>query len=89
MATNQSFMGGFQVNRHMLAAGAALTGVGAMIGLAGTVIVGVALATAGREWVHQLETPPGELAHRTLHQARMASMAGLEAWRSEHGTSPN
>ncbi|AUG78154.1 hypothetical protein CFP65_3358 [Kitasatospora sp. MMS16-BH015] len=89
MATNQKFIGGFQVNRHLLAAGAALTGVGAMIGLAGTVIVGVALASAGRGWVQQLETPPGELAARTLNQARAASMAGLDAWRHQGEASPN
>ncbi|WP_441245376.1 hypothetical protein [Kitasatospora sp. McL0602] len=89
MATNQNFMGGFQVNRHMLAAGAALTGVGALIGLAGTAIVGVALVSAGRGWVQKLETPPTELASRTLHQAKMASMAGLDAWRHPGNGTPN
>ncbi|MFB7666817.1 hypothetical protein ACFC1R_23180 [Kitasatospora sp. NPDC056138] len=83
MATYQKFIGGFQVNRGMLTAGAALTGVGALIGLTGTVIVGVALASAGRDWVQQLETPPGELAARTFQQAKAASQAGLDAWRAQ------
>jgi len=82
MATNQKFSG-FQVNRTMLTTGAALTGLGALIGLAGSVIVGVALASAGRGWVQHLDTPPTELAARTMHQAKAASMAGLEAWRSQ------
>ncbi|MDH6124534.1 hypothetical protein [Kitasatospora sp. GP82] len=82
MATNQNLIGGFQVNRGMLTVGAALTGLGALIGLTGTVIVGVALASAGRGWVRQLETPPGELAARTLQHARAASLAGLDAWRA-------
>ena len=89
MATNQNFIGGFQVNRNLLLAGAALTGVGALIGLTGTVIVGAALASAGRGWVRQLDTPPTELATRKLNQARAASLAGLEAWRTGTGGSPN
>ncbi|MEU3495915.1 MULTISPECIES: hypothetical protein [Kitasatospora] len=83
MATNQKLtFGGFQVNRGMLTAGAALTGLGAVVGLAGTVLVCTALANAGRGWVRSLETQPAELAQRTLHQARAASAAGLEAWRT-------
>ncbi len=89
MATNQNFIGGFQLNRNLLTAGAALTGVGALIGLTGTVLVGVALFTAGRGWVRHLETPPSELAHRKLNQARAASLAGLEAWRTGTDSSPN
>ncbi|MGK4581583.1 hypothetical protein [Kitasatospora sp. HPMI-4] len=85
MATYQKYFGGFQINRGMLTAGAALTGIGALIGLTGTVLVGVALASAGRGWVRQMETPPGELAARTLQQARAASQAGLEAWRAQAG----
>ncbi|MEV4557100.1 hypothetical protein AB0K51_08890 [Kitasatospora sp. NPDC049285] len=82
MATNQKFIGGFQVNRGMLTAGAALTGLGAVVGLTGTVLVCVALANAGRGWIQRLDTPPTELAQRTLHQAKAASSAGWEAWRA-------
>ncbi|WP_457031964.1 hypothetical protein [Kitasatospora sp. P5_F3] len=83
MATYQKFMGGFEINRGLLSTGVVLTGVGALVGLAGTAIVGAALLSAGRGWVQQLDTPPSELAHRTLNQARAASLAGLEAWRAE------
>ncbi|MFJ9519582.1 hypothetical protein ACIRPK_15135 [Kitasatospora sp. NPDC101801] len=84
MAMYQKFMGGFEVNRRLLGAGVVLTGAGALIGLAGTALVGAALLSAGRGWVQKLETAPTELAHRTLNQARAASLAGLEAWRAEH-----
>ncbi|MFJ8040580.1 hypothetical protein ACIRBX_08770 [Kitasatospora sp. NPDC096147] len=84
MATYQKFIGGFEVNRGLLVTGVALTGAAALVGLAGTAMVGAALLSAGRGWVRQLETPPGELAQRTLHQARAASMAGWDAWRTEH-----
>ena len=77
---------GFNVDRKLLAAGAVLTGTGALLALVGTAIAGTALATAGRGWVQQLETPPTELATRALRQAKSvsqaASQAGMEAWRT-------
>ncbi|MEV7021682.1 hypothetical protein [Kitasatospora sp. NPDC093558] len=88
MATNDSFLGGFHVNRSLLTGGAVLTGVGAVLGAAGAAMVCAALATAGRDWVRSRETPPTALAHRALHEARVASSAGWQAWRTEHG-SPN
>ncbi|MFJ9607784.1 hypothetical protein ACIRS1_15735 [Kitasatospora sp. NPDC101176] len=88
MATNQNLFSGFQVNRPMLAGGAVLSGVGAVIGMAGAVMVCAALATAGRNWVRGLDTPPSVMAHRALHEAKVASNAGWEAWRTEH-SSPN
>ncbi len=81
MAINQKVFGGFQPNRKLLSAGLVLGGVGAVAGLLGTVLVGVALATAGRGWVQQLETAPSERAARALQQARAASQAGVDAWR--------
>ncbi|MET8625711.1 hypothetical protein ABZW30_18515 [Kitasatospora sp. NPDC004669] len=88
MATNQSIFNGFQVNRSMLAGGVVLTGIGSALGAAGTAMVCVALLAAGRNWLRNLDTPPTALAHRALHEARVASSAGWEAWRAEHG-SPN
>ncbi|MFI6846034.1 hypothetical protein OG535_17655 [Kitasatospora sp. NBC_00085] len=88
MATNQSFLSGFQVNRSLLAGGAVLTGIGALLGAAGAVMVCAALATAGRGWVRSMDTPPTAMAQRALHEAKVASAAGWEAWRAEH-SSPN
>ncbi|MEV8093648.1 hypothetical protein [Kitasatospora sp. NPDC085879] len=83
MATNQKFTNGFRVNRTMLGTGVVLTGIGAVLSLAGTAIVCATLASAGRDYVNRMETPPSEQARRAMQQAKAASMAGLEAWRTE------
>lgn len=88
MATNQRVFSGFQVNRSVLAGGAALTAIGTVLTAAGATMVCVALATAGRRWVRGLETAPTAIAQRALREARVASTAGWEAWRAEH-SSPN
>ncbi|AUY51088.1 hypothetical protein [Streptomyces sp. CB01881] len=89
MATNESFFNGFQLNRPLLAGGAVLTGIGAVLSVAGTVMVCAALATAGRNWMRSMDTPPSALAQKAIHDAKVASAAGWEAWRSEHAASPN
>ncbi|WP_431679336.1 hypothetical protein [Kitasatospora sp. KL5] len=83
MATNQKFSNQFRVNRTMLGTGVVLTGIGAVLSLAGTAIVCATLASAGRDFVNRMETPPSEQARRAMQQAKAASMAGLEAWRTE------
>jgi hypothetical protein len=69
----------FQVDTRPLAVGAALLGAGAVIGLAGLAVAGVALATATRRWMDQLEVPPGELARQKWAQARAAAATGAAA----------
>jgi hypothetical protein len=85
MATMQTTT--FRVNKRLLVTGAVLTGTGAVLALVGTAIAGTALATAGRGWVQNLDTPPSELATRALRQARAvsqaASQAGADAWRTQ------
>ncbi|MEU6232531.1 hypothetical protein [Kitasatospora sp. NPDC047058] len=88
MATNESLQNGFQVNRSLLAGGAVLTGIGAVLGTAGAMMVFAALATAGRNWMRTMDKPPTAVAHRALHEAKVASAAGWDAWRHEHA-SPN
>jgi hypothetical protein len=63
-----------------LIVGAALIGAGAVIGLAGMVIGGVAVLSATRRWVGQLDQPPAEVARQKWAQARAATMAGASAW---------
>mgnify|MGYP001093291521 CR=1 FL=1 len=60
-----------------------LTGIGAVLSLAGTAIVCATLASAGRDYVNRMETPPSEQARRAMQQAQAAPVAGLEAWRTE------
>ncbi|GJF34575.1 hypothetical protein KNE206_72750 [Kitasatospora sp. NE20-6] len=88
MATNQKF-NGFNVNRSMLVTGAVLTGFGAVLSLTGAAILAATLASAGRDWMQQLDTPPSERAARAVNQARAASLAGMEAWRSQGRASSN
>ena len=85
MANDETMSSGssFDVDRRLLAVGAVLTGTGALLALVGTAIAGTALAAAGRGWVRQLDTPPSELANRTLRQAKHASRAGVDAWRAQ------
>ncbi|WP_030247679.1 hypothetical protein [Streptomyces sp. NRRL S-350] len=87
MATNQIF-NGFRVNRSLLTGGAVLTAIGTALSAAGATMVCAALITAGRGWLRSLEATPTALAQRALREARVASTAGWEAWRAEHG-SPN
>lgn len=88
MATQDNFFSGFQVNRPLITGGAVLTGVGATLGMAGAVMICTALASAGRGWLRQMDMPPSRMAHRALHEAKVASSAGWDAWRAEH-SSPN
>lgn len=69
-------------NVRLLAVGAAMTGIGSVVVATGAALVGLSLAAAGRRWIQSWETPPSELATRTLHQARVASQAGMDAWRT-------
>jgi hypothetical protein len=70
----------FEMKTGPLVVGAALIGTGAVIGLAGLVIGGVAVLSATRRWVSQLEVPPNELARQKWAQARAATQAGASAW---------
>ncbi len=80
--TRQTAQAGVQLNRGLVVGGGALLGVGALLGFTGTVLLGAALVAAVRRWVQQLEQPPSELAKRTWQQARAATSAGAQAWRS-------
>ncbi|MFJ9696837.1 hypothetical protein [Kitasatospora sp. NPDC101183] len=88
MATNERVLPGLQANRALLTGGVVLTGIGSLLGAAGAAMICGALVTAGREWMRGLETRPTAYAQRALHEARVASTAGWEAWRTEH-SSPN
>jgi hypothetical protein len=73
---------GFAVNTGTLLAGAALIGIGSLLGLAGLAIAGAALGAAARRYVSSMEVPPSELAKQNLAKARTAASAGVSAWRN-------
>ena len=67
---------------RMLRLGGVLAGTGMVLASAGTALVGVTFAKAARDWVRQLERSPGALASDKIHQARDASKAAMDAWRT-------
>jgi hypothetical protein len=76
----------FRLNTGLLATGAALAGIGSLLGMAGLAISMAAIAAAGRRWVTDRGVPPAELARQQLAKARAATTAGATAWRN--GTQP-
>lgn len=91
MAINRMTEHGIDIDTRTLAVGVAVTGVAAVLGLAGTVMIGVTLLNAGRGYVRHMEVLPSELAARAFRQAKVASQAathaGADAWRSADGSS--
>jgi hypothetical protein len=82
MMSNEGSQGGMQINRSLLVGGGVLVGIGGLLGFTGMVLVGSALLSATRQWVNQLERPPGEIARRRWQQAKAAASAGAGAWRN-------
>lgn len=68
----------------MLRIGGAVAGAGMILASAGTAVIGLSLAKSTRDWVRQLDRSPGAVASDKLHQARDASKAAMDAWRSAH-----
>ena len=60
-----------------------LLGVGGVVALVGLAIAGSHVATATRQWVREMDVPPGQLAKLKWEQARTAAAAGASTWR-EH-----
>jgi hypothetical protein len=71
-----------EIDMGTLRLGAALASAGMLLASAGTALVGFTVAKAARGWVRQLDRSPGALASDTFHQARDASNAAMQAWRS-------
>ncbi len=74
-----------QVNATLLMTGAALAGVGSLLGIAGLAISTAALGTAIRHWMTDIGVPPSELARQQWTRARAATSAGTNAWRQAQG----
>jgi hypothetical protein len=73
---------GLALKTGPLLAGAALIGIGSLLGLAGLAIAGATLGAAARRYVNSMEVPPSELAKQNLAKARVAASAGVNAWRN-------
>jgi hypothetical protein len=73
---------GIQLDRRRITRGGALVGIGGLLGFTGIALIGSALVTATRQWIRELDQPPSELAKLRWQQAKAATAAGAEAWRS-------
>jgi hypothetical protein len=49
-------------------------------------LVGSALLSATRQWVNQLERPPGEIVRSRWQQTKAAASAGAGAWQNRPQT---
>ena len=67
---------------RMLRVGGVLAGSGMLLASAGTALVGLSVTKAARSWLRRLEKSPGTMAADKLHQAKGASNAAVQAWRS-------
>jgi len=72
----------FRLNTRPLIVGGALMGVAGLVGLAGLMVAGTALAAAARDWAGRQEVPPSELARQHWSRAKAATTAGASAWRN-------
>jgi hypothetical protein len=86
MSNGENATARFQMNSGLLATGAALAGIGSLLGLAGLTISMVAVAAAARRYVNERGMPPTELARHHIAKAKAATAAGASAWRD--GSTP-
>jgi hypothetical protein len=71
---------GTYVDRRLIGSSAALLTGGLVVCLAGAAIGAVAVVTACRRYVADLDEPPRAMARRRWGQARSATVAGVGAW---------
>jgi hypothetical protein len=83
MTTDESSNSLPQLQSGPLITGAALLAAGGLIALAGIAIGTTHVVAASRRWIQAMEVPPTELAKIKFAQARVAALAGADAWRTE------
>ena len=72
-----------EVKSGPLIVGGSLVGIGVAITAVGLAVAGAHIASAVREWMQGLETPPSQLALMKWEQAKAAAASGANSWR-EH-----
>ena len=82
MSNGENSSSGPQFRTGPLIVSAALVGAGTLIALAGLAVGGGYIASATRQWVREMETPPSEVARQKWAQARAAMAAGTSAWQN-------
>ena len=69
-------------NTRLVTAAAVLLGIGSALGLAGFGLGAAALIAAIRRWYQRKNLTPAQHAKLTWGQARAATSAGAQAWKS-------
>jgi hypothetical protein len=82
MSNGENGKSGPQFRSGPLIASAIMVGAGTLIVLSGLAVGGGYIASATRQWVREMETPPSELAKLKWAQARAAAKAGASAWQN-------
>lgn len=82
MSDGENGTSGLQIKSGPLIVSAVLVGAGTLIVLTGLAVGGGYIASATRQWVREMETPPSELARQKWAQARAAAAAGAAAWQN-------
>ena len=76
-----------EFNTTMWAGGAILAMLGSMLVAIGMALGGIAVLSAARRWIQQLETPPTQRATSAFRQLQAAVSAGAKAWQGGTGQS--
>jgi hypothetical protein len=83
MTTDETSNSTPQLRSGLLITGAALFAAGGLIALAGIAIGSGHVVATSRRRIQAMEVPPSELAKIKLAQAKVAALAGADAWRTE------
>ncbi|MCX4988495.1 MULTISPECIES: hypothetical protein [unclassified Streptomyces] len=70
------------IDSRLVTTGAVLTVTGAVVACTGMVIAAVAVFSAGRRLVRDMDVTPAQQAAIKWQQAKEASRAGMQAWQS-------
>ncbi len=73
-----------QINQQQVIAGSILFGVGCALALAGAAVAGIAVVTAFRQRVQQMDVPPSELARQHWSAVKNATSSGVNVWLKEN-----
>jgi hypothetical protein len=76
--------GAFQLNSTPMIVSACLIGAGSIIGIAGMIVGGAAMAAAARQWFRELDVPPSEVVKQKFGQTVAATSAGASAWKKHN-----
>ncbi|EDY53508.1 MULTISPECIES: hypothetical protein [Streptomyces] len=70
------------IDTRLVRIGVVLTAAGAVVASAGMAVAALAVFTAGRRMIRDMDVPPTQQAAAKWRQAKEASRAGVQAWQS-------